>query len=56
MTLNGWFKKGMTTQEYIDSMQVNREEMMGIYDRFPLPEEARPFYEGLREKGSASSF
>ncbi len=51
MTLNGWFKKGMTTQEYIDSMQVNREEMMGIYDRFPLPEEARPFYEGLREKG-----
>lgn len=24
---------------------------MGIYDRFPLPEEARPFYEGLREKG-----
>lgn len=50
MTLNDWFEKGMTTQEYIVSMQVNREEMMGIYDRFSLSPEVRPFYEGLREK------
>ena len=49
MTLNDWFEKGMTTKEYIDSMQVNREEMMGIYQEYALPEAARPFYEGLRD-------
>ena len=49
MTLNDWFEKGMTTKEYIDSMQVNREEMMGIYQEYALPEAARPFYEGLKE-------
>lgn len=50
MTLTQWFEKGMTTREYIDSMKVNREEMMGIYEHFSLSPEVRSFYEELREK------
>lgn len=50
MQLNDWFEKGMTAREYIDSMRVNREEMIGIYNHFSLSPEVRSFYEELREK------
>ena len=56
MTLNDWFEKGMTTKEYIDSMQVNREEMMGIYEEYPSRRRFDPSMKGLRDRGSAPSF
>ncbi|KON85601.1 thioredoxin [Sporosarcina globispora] len=36
MELLDWFQKGMRFQEYIQGMKVNKDEMMGIYDRFSL--------------------
>lgn len=47
MDLNGWFEKGMTWQEYVDGMKVNREGLLTLYDSYRLPEEDRGFYEGL---------
>ena len=55
MTLNDWFEKGMTTKEYIDSMQVNREEMMGFIRNMPFRRRLDPSMKGLGI-GSASSF
>lgn len=39
MDLNQWFDKGMTIQEYIDSMKKNKEGMLHIYESFRLPED-----------------
>ncbi|AQS57253.1 thioredoxin family protein [Novibacillus thermophilus] len=50
MTLNDWFKKGMTIEQYIDSMAVNKEEMLQIYDNFQLSPDDRAFFETLKEK------
>ncbi|PTX58865.1 thioredoxin-like protein [Melghirimyces profundicolus] len=50
MDLNGWFEKGWTGREYIDSMKVNREELLSVYERYSLPEEDRRYYESLRER------
>ena len=50
MDLKDWFAKGMTLQEYIDSMQVNKEEMMSIYEKFRLTDAERSFFEQWRPK------
>lgn len=50
MTLNDWFAKGMSLQQYIDSMTVNQEEMLRIYNNFNLPANDRAFFETLQEK------
>lgn len=50
MNLNDWFHNGMTLTEYIDGMEVNREETLGIYEQFQLTEEGRTFFEKLAEK------
>ncbi|SFJ73323.1 thioredoxin family protein [Thermoflavimicrobium dichotomicum] len=44
MTLNDWFQKGMTYQEYVDSMQINREELLSIYENVYLSEEEKVFF------------
>lgn len=38
MEMMEWFSKGLSVQEYIDSMKVNKEEMEGINSRFSLSE------------------
>lgn len=38
MNLNDWFEKGMTTEQYLESMKVNKEEMLGIYEDFTVDE------------------
>lgn len=43
--LNEWFNKGLTKEEYIESMQVNKEELLSIYDAFSLSEEDKDFYQ-----------
>ena len=50
MTLNDWFDKGMTIEQYTDSMEVNKEEMLQIYENFTLPAEDRAFFETLTSK------
>ncbi|MFC7441624.1 thioredoxin family protein [Laceyella putida] len=44
MTLEDWFAKGMTYEEYVDSMQVNRAELLSIYERVTLSEEEKLFF------------
>lgn len=48
--LNQWFEKGFTTEEYIGQMTVNKEEFVGIYERFSLSEEQKERLKPLTEK------
>ncbi len=38
MELMDWFTKGLSVQNYVDVMKVNKEEMKEIYDHFSLSE------------------
>ena len=48
MTLNQWYEKGMTSEEYISSMQKNKEGLLHIHDHFNVPDDA--VWERLKEK------
>jgi hypothetical protein len=48
--LNRWFEKGMTTDEYINSMNRNKAEMVSIYEKFSLTEADRNKLEDLKSK------
>lgn len=50
MDLNGWFQKGMTAEEYINSMTRNKEEMLSIYERFAVTVEDKNKLESLKSK------
>ena len=50
MNLNDWFDKGMTLDQYIEGMKVNREEMLRIHEQFHLTEEQRSFAAKLADK------
>jgi Thioredoxin len=50
MDLNSWFQKGLTKDEYIDVMKVNKEGMVSIYDRFELKEEDKKRLEAIQSK------
>lgn len=50
MTLDQWFSKGLTYQEYIESMKVNRAEMLSIYDRVQLSEDDQKFFQSYQSK------
>ena len=50
MDLNGWFQKGLTAEEYINSMTRNKEEMLSIYEGFAVRDEDKNKLEPLREK------
>lgn len=49
MDLNSWFQKGMTVEEYINSMKRNKVEMLSIYERFTLTENDRSKLAALRQ-------
>lgn len=38
MTLNDWYEKAMSEDEYIESMKQNKEDLLYIYNAFELPE------------------
>ncbi|MDQ0231236.1 thioredoxin family protein [Metabacillus malikii] len=38
MNLKQWFNKGMTYEQYQQHMQVNKDEMLSIYERFTIDE------------------
>jgi glycerophosphoryl diester phosphodiesterase len=48
--LQQWFEKGMTSQAYIESMKVHKENLKKVYDGFSLPSD-KEFFQGLKEKG-----
>ncbi|WHY78098.1 thioredoxin family protein [Neobacillus sp. WH10] len=48
MDLNAWFQKGLTAEEYINSMTQNKEEMLSIYEQFSLTAEDKSKLEALR--------
>ncbi|SEN39448.1 thioredoxin family protein [Lihuaxuella thermophila] len=50
MQLNDWFEKGMTYEQYVDSMNVNRERMLDIYERVELSGEEKAFFARAQEK------
>ncbi|USK39339.1 thioredoxin family protein [Cytobacillus firmus] len=41
MELMDWFAKGLSTQNYIEAMQVNKEEMNKIYNLFSLSDDEK---------------
>lgn len=41
MNLNQWYEKGMTYQDYVESMNVNKEKMLSIYDRFQFSQDEK---------------
>jgi hypothetical protein len=51
LPLNEWFKKAMTSKEYIDSMQVHKENLLSVYEGFQLPKEDETFFKELGGKG-----
>jgi hypothetical protein len=50
LNLNNWFEKGLTAEEYINSMKTNKEGMVLIYERFSLEEEFKAKLEGITQK------
>lgn len=49
MNLNGWFEKGLTLQQYVDYMKANRDEMMGIYEKFEVTSDQQTTLSSLKE-------
>ncbi len=43
------FEQGMTTQEYIDGIKVNRQPFIDIYNGVAVPPEVHAFFDGLAE-------
>ena len=43
------FEQGMTTQEYIDYIKVNKQPFIDIYNGVEIPDETRAFFDGLAE-------
>ncbi|WP_186576431.1 thioredoxin family protein [Aquibacillus kalidii] len=49
MSLEQWFKKGMDPDEYIESMEQHKENLLHVYDNFLLPQD-EAFFNKLRDK------
>ena len=43
------FEQGMTTQEYIEYIKVNKQPFIDIYNGVEVPAETRAFFDGLAE-------
>ncbi|MBM7554790.1 thioredoxin family protein [Thalassobacillus pellis] len=50
MTLEDWFNKGITAQEYVESMTTLSEELIYIYEHFKVPSEDEHLYEQLQKQ------
>ncbi|MCV9886136.1 thioredoxin family protein [Metabacillus halosaccharovorans] len=50
MNLLDWYNNGLTKEEYINGMNVNKSEMMGIYDKFSLNETHKSRLASLKDK------
>ncbi|MET3697685.1 thioredoxin-like protein [Bacillus oleivorans] len=50
MTLEQWFEKGLTFNQYTSLMKVNKENMLQILERFELEKDDIKLIEQLKEK------
>lgn len=50
MNLEKWFEKGITAEQYVKQMDVNKENLLSIYNQFTIPEGEEDFINGLKEK------
>lgn len=50
MSLQDWYEKGMSTDQYIDSMNVHQDELRSIYEKFTVRDEDGPLFERLKNK------
>jgi hypothetical protein len=51
MDLLQWFEKGLTAEEYISGMKVNKDETTTIYNQFTLNQEEKEHIQKVKEKG-----
>ncbi|MDF2037366.1 thioredoxin family protein [Cytobacillus oceanisediminis] len=51
MKLMDWFSKGLSLQDYIEVMKVNKEEMNGIYNRLSLYAEEKARLADFKDTG-----
>jgi hypothetical protein len=51
MELMDWFAKGLSPKNYTEAMQVNKEEMNKIYNRFTLSDEEKTRLADLKAAG-----
>lgn len=49
MTLNEWFEKAISPDDYIEGMETNKEGLLSIYDTFELPGD-KAFIERLQSR------
>lgn len=50
MTLNHWFEKGQTFEQYRSSMKVNEAEVTSVYEQLEFTEEDQRFLNNLQTK------
>lgn len=50
MNLEQWFEKGMSAERYIESMEVNKEKLKTILNRFEVPQEDETFFTKIKEE------
>ncbi|MFJ7975596.1 thioredoxin family protein [Peribacillus sp. NPDC096379] len=50
LSLNTWFEKGMSFEEYRKSMEVNRDELSRVYEKVDFTEEDFQFFSNLANK------
>ncbi len=43
------FDQGMTTQEYIDQIKVNKQPFLDVYEAVEIPKETQSIFDGLAE-------
>jgi hypothetical protein len=50
VSLETWFEKGMTFEEYRNSMQVNQQELTQVYEQLSFTEEDLSTFKGLSNR------
>lgn len=50
------FSQGMTTQEYIDQIKVNKDPFVSIYDAVQVPAQMKGFFDGLSQPVNLAVF
>lgn len=50
MSLNNWFDKGISKEEYMATLEKHQEGFSHIYEHFTLPSEDEHFFRSLKDK------
>ncbi|WP_226580133.1 thioredoxin family protein [Halobacillus litoralis] len=50
MSLEEWYEKGMTAQEYVDQMSTHQKDFIYIYENFSIPVEDHPLFAEIQSK------